>query len=299
MIKMNVAVFADVHGRLLLCLKVCARWQRETGEKLDLILQAGDMGTFPDTTKLDCATIQHARHDSTELGFSQYFVRPNSAVERVLAELGDCNLIYVRGNHEDHAWLDSLEQRATGPIFPVDKYNRIFCLKSGAIYNFQKGSENLRILGISRIGQANRSPNSTEPIYIQPYEVKRLFGHNRATEVDVLLTHDIATPDKRQTTKFIPPKGGMTEIREALNIYKPSYYFFGHIGGPLLHYKDDNEQTEVYKLPDFDWTKDMKQVLAPNTMGILRWQNNAEHSFEVVPANWLQEYTAYNWQWVD
>ena len=144
---MNIAVFADIHGRLLLCLKICARWQRETGEKLDLILQAGDLGTFPDPTKLDRATLRHASHDPTELGFSQYFTRPNSTVEQVLGELEGCNFVYVRGNHEDHDWLDSLEQQATHPIFAVDCYNRIFCLKTGVIYDFKKGNESLRIMG--------------------------------------------------------------------------------------------------------------------------------------------------------
>ncbi len=28
---MNVAVFADVHGRIPLCFLLCARWERETG----------------------------------------------------------------------------------------------------------------------------------------------------------------------------------------------------------------------------------------------------------------------------
>lgn len=41
---MNIAVFADVHGRILLAFKLCARWEKETGEQIDLILQAGDMG---------------------------------------------------------------------------------------------------------------------------------------------------------------------------------------------------------------------------------------------------------------
>ena len=41
---MNIAIFADLHGRILLAFKLCARWQKETGEQIDLILQAGDLG---------------------------------------------------------------------------------------------------------------------------------------------------------------------------------------------------------------------------------------------------------------
>ena len=297
--EMKVAVFADVHGRLLLCLKVCARWQRETGEKLDLILQAGDMGTYPDANNLDRATIQHARHDPTELGFSKFFTQRSPQVEKVLREL-DCNLVYVRGNHEDHQWLDGLEQRASGLIFPVDVYNRIFCLKSGEIYSFKKNDETLHILGIGRIGAGSRSPGSTQPTYIQPYEAKRLFEHKRSTPVDVLLTHDIATPDRRQASSDTPEtKGGMPEIREVLNIYNPTYYFFGHVGGPLLQYKDNYSQTEVCKLTDFEWTRDGRRVIAPDSMGILRWTHDQHHSFEVVKDSWLQDYNAYSWEGLD
>ena len=50
---MRIAVFADVHGRILLAFKLVARYQRETGEHIDLILQCGDMGIFPDIATLD------------------------------------------------------------------------------------------------------------------------------------------------------------------------------------------------------------------------------------------------------
>ena len=66
---MNIAVFADVHGRILLAFKLCARWQRETGRRVDLILQAGDLGAFPDLARLDRATLKHAGDGPTELGF--------------------------------------------------------------------------------------------------------------------------------------------------------------------------------------------------------------------------------------
>ncbi len=37
---MNIAVFSDVHGRILLCFALCARWERETGERVELTVQA-------------------------------------------------------------------------------------------------------------------------------------------------------------------------------------------------------------------------------------------------------------------
>jgi hypothetical protein len=68
-LTMNIAVFADLHGRIRLCFMLCERWERESGEKIDLVLQAGDLGAFPDMSRLDKATIRHAEKDPTELGF--------------------------------------------------------------------------------------------------------------------------------------------------------------------------------------------------------------------------------------
>src|SRR5258705_13857011 len=105
---MNIAVFADLHGRLLLAFQLCRRWQRETGETIVLILQAGDLGAFSAVERLDKATRRYAEHDPTELGFLEEFIRYDSAVDRVLAET-TCPMIFVRGNHEDHVWLNELE----------------------------------------------------------------------------------------------------------------------------------------------------------------------------------------------
>jgi predicted phosphodiesterase len=72
---MIIAVFSDVHGRVQLCFKLCARWQQETGEQIDLILQAGDLGAFFSESRLDKATRRYAQFDPSELGFLHGFVQ--------------------------------------------------------------------------------------------------------------------------------------------------------------------------------------------------------------------------------
>jgi hypothetical protein len=149
---MNIAIFADVHGRILLMFKLCARWEQKTGQKLDLILQAGDMGIFPRQDHLDKATIRFAQEDPTELGFIHNFTNYTDETATVLAQT-QCNLIFVRGNHEDHLWLDALEQQTSASIFPVDPYQRLFCLKTGVPYTHTTAHEQITVLGIGRIGQ--------------------------------------------------------------------------------------------------------------------------------------------------
>ena len=72
---MNIAILADVHGRILLAFKIVERYQRETGEQIDLILQCGDVGIFPQVDRLAKATRRIAEQDPTELGFAEHFCR--------------------------------------------------------------------------------------------------------------------------------------------------------------------------------------------------------------------------------
>jgi hypothetical protein len=53
---LHVAVLGDVHGHLSLAFRVLRRWEQETGVRLDLALQVGDLGAFPPPFRLDKAT---------------------------------------------------------------------------------------------------------------------------------------------------------------------------------------------------------------------------------------------------
>jgi hypothetical protein len=283
---MNIALFADVHGRVQLCFALCARWQRETGERIDLILQCGDLGAFPDPARLDRATLRYAQRDPSELGFAQHFTQVQPEVAAVLAET-TCPLVFVRGNHEDHAWLDRLEAQTDAALFAVDAYQRVWCLKTGVPYTHRVGDETLTILGVGRIGPKD-ARKAARAQYIQPAERARLH-HLGNLDLDILLTHDSAQD-------FVTRGYGMADIRLLLDRYRPCYHFYGHTGKPLDLRVDTNGVTTSCKLTDLHWdTRAPDQLLEPGGMGILRWHNRADQRFEVVDAAWWREYTAYGW----
>ncbi len=285
---MNIAVFADVHGRILLAFKLCARWQRETGQRVDLMLQAGDLGAFPDLARLDRATLKHAAHDPTELGFLDDVARYRPETAAVLDET-TCPLVFVRGNHEDHAWLDELEQAAAGPTFPVDAYGRIFCLRSGMPYTVSVGTDAVSILGIGRVGPPVGEQEPGHAKYIQPHETERLLGLGKKP-FDVLLTHDAARD-------AVTPGYGMREIRLVLDAYRPRYHFYGHTGQPFTHRLDANGATVSCKMADLHWDTTMRGLLPPGAMGILRWNGRDDHALDAVDAPWLRDYSAYSWRY--
>lgn len=286
-LEMNIAVFADLHGRLRLCFKLCARWQRETGKEIDLILQAGDLGAYPDISRLDRATIKHMREDPTELGFSHDFVQVNDAVAHDLSET-TCPLVFVRGNHEDHEWLDELEKQHSDPVFPIDAYQRVFCLKTGLPYTFKKDDTAITVLGVGRIGPLPGEPDETKPKYIQSYELDRLYADGSLV-CDVLLTHDVALD-------FLATNEGMEEIRLILDAHKPAYHFHGHTEEPFMRRRDPNEKTITIKMSDLHWDRSTRQLaLEQGSMGILRWNGPEDHDFSVVDADWFTDYNAKSW----
>lgn len=291
---MNIAVFADVHGRLLLAFKLCARWQQETGEQIDLILQAGDLGAYPARERLDRATQRYAERDPSELGFMQHFLHYDQKVAALLAWT-TCPLIFVRGNHEDHAWLDELEKRSEGPIFPIDAYRRVHHLKTGLPWTFQKNAERITVLGIGRIGPHQAEEEEQRGRYIQPYESARVYQLPKMA-VDVLLTHHSRTNFViLERGVKIKASTGMREIEHILDRDKPAYHFFGHYGGPPQVRMDTNGVTCSAKLADLHWERG-GSALEAGSMGLLRWHDREQHSFEVVNAPWLREYNSSTWK---
>jgi hypothetical protein len=287
---MNIAIFADVHGRILLCFKLCARWEQETGQRIDLILQAGDLGVFPEPTGLDKATIRHAAEDLSELGFQQDFVRHDNTVAATLAQTR-CNLVFVRGNHEDHQWLDALQQQVDTPIFAVDAYHRLYCMRTGVPYIFRSGDETITILGIGRIGPPVGETEPRKPKYLQPDEEERLYDLGDIA-IDVLLTHDCARDYARLGY-------GMEEIRLLLDHYKPPYHFYGHIETPLDQHIDANGVTYSCKLSDLTWDDAIRGgPVNSGAKGVLHWRSGDEHAFEVVDQPWLNEYTRHTWRYL-
>ena len=71
-------------------------------------------------------------------------------IARFLDEL-DVDMTCVRGNHEDHDFLDGLERETDEPRFPIDAYHRVFMCRTGAKQVFRVGKDVLTFIGVGRI----------------------------------------------------------------------------------------------------------------------------------------------------
>ncbi len=290
---MKIAVFSDLHGRIFLALKLVERLQRERNIKIDLILQCGDVGIFPNLDQLDKATLKHAKHDPTELGFHRYFIKPQQGLKALFNKLA-ADLVCVRGNHEDHEFLNQLEAQTGRPRFAVDCYQRIFICKTGKLQTFQIDDAHINIVGIGRIGLAAHKKISTNQKYIQLYEkaaLETLKKHSKVKQegIDILITHD-------SPLDFVDKGFGMSEIRDFLMSHQPIYHFFGHTGTPYHLQLFDNNITQSCKIAELTWGKD--GLLPYGCMVLIDWQNTFDNQIEVIEDNWLKEYTQESWEYL-
>src|SRR3954454_943126 len=98
-------IFGDLHGRVLPAFALARAWQLDHGEPLAGLLQVGDLGYFPDSSRLDKATKRHARRDQMELG-AQLVTHKSSDADALFAdERVPGPMWFVAGNHEDHERL--------------------------------------------------------------------------------------------------------------------------------------------------------------------------------------------------
>ena len=282
---MKIAIFADIHGKFLLPFKLVDFYQKETGNKIDLILQCGDMGAFPDPKNLDKATIRHAKQDREELGFYDEFVQEKAEIRKFLNEL-NLNMICVRGNHEDHAFLDKLEKEYLNEsLFPIDVYKRVWLCKTGFVQTFHSGEEKLSFVGIGRIGDRK---GRTEAQFIQEYEKKQLKKLLKTKEhFDILLTHDKDNLSERGY--------GMTEISEVLQNIIFHYHFHGHTGEPFNQRIAHNGITQICKIKEVEF--DENGMLGKGCMLVLEKIAEDVFALEIVAQTLTNRITKHNWRY--
>src|SRR5579859_1149322 len=114
-------VFGDLHGRVLPAFQLAIAWGRQHSVRVAGILQVGDLGYFPDTSRLDKATARYAARDPMELGV-QLVTQPSREADAVFAEPDvPESLWFTAGNHEDFEALESWGSGAgRASCFPVD-----------------------------------------------------------------------------------------------------------------------------------------------------------------------------------
>jgi hypothetical protein len=278
-------VFGDLHGRILPAFRLAMVWEREHDIRLDGLLQVGDLGFFPDLTRLDKATARHAAADPLELGTSLVAEPTREADEVKRGPGGPAPFLwFTAGNHEDFAALAEKE-RAGGrrsTSFAVDAYDRVRCIRDGRVETLPGPLRVGVVWGID--DQAPNARRKTpERGRIQESSVTVLAG----SAFDVLLSHD--GPRDAVLTDT-----GSECLGALIDLARPAFAFFGHYGSRYGRNAHTSQRTQVYQLAGFELRRD-GSCAEPGSVGLLEWENGTG-SFAYLDEVWLRGFTRYNWR---
>jgi hypothetical protein len=280
---MRFAVVGDVHGHLALMYAILAR-SRQDGGELDLILQVGDLGAFPDPARLDGPTRKRAARDAEELGFAAF----SSARPPATPLDPRPPLVFIPGNHEDFGFLAECAHRAPhAAVYPVAADGRILALRSGEVWSFAAGGVVLRVAGVSGVDN-RRHKQSRHPLYhLNEDDALRLSTLGTGA-FDLLLSHDCP---EGTFASYRDTPAGSPSLRLVIAEVQPQLAFFGHYGktgewslGP----------TRVLALPGCGYTLDGSRLVR-GAIALVRWDGEVFAAERLEP-DWLIAATRSTWR---
>jgi len=276
-------VFGDIHGKVLPAFRLAMAWSRDMGTRIAGLLQVGDLGYFPDSTRLDRATARFAAEDPLELGV-QLVTEPSPEADAVFLDGGPevpACLWFTAGNHEDFQALRDCERTdgpaASGGSFVVDAYGKVRCIGNGAVEEIDGGPRVGALWGIEGSAKAMRKHPPPERC-ISPRRANQLA----CSALDVLLTHD-GPPDA------ILAGTGSPAVLEVIRGAEPSFAFFGHYGRRGGEVAGAFGRTRVFHLGEFSMLAGGGRA-EWGSVGVLRWRDG-DGEFEFLPDQWLRGFT--------
>ncbi|MEM7128273.1 MAG: metallophosphoesterase [Chloroflexota bacterium] len=144
---MLIGFIGDVHGCVFQCIAAIATWQQRLGRHIDLLIQVGDLGAYPDLSRLDEASRSHLEADPSQAGFSRLLKLSGPQADAINTMCNQFNLpiYFIRGNHEDFEWLAKLPVDSKSGTATVDRFGLFRYVPDGAIMEF--GNAKIAFLG--------------------------------------------------------------------------------------------------------------------------------------------------------
>ncbi|RSN52194.1 metallophosphoesterase family protein [Actinomadura sp. WAC 06369] len=120
---MRIAFVGDVHGCVLHALGAVARLAEARGG-LDAVVQVGDLGAFPSADRWDEGSRRYGADHPAQHDFFRLLEPAPEIAEGVRLALARIpSVLFVSGNHEDHAWLAGMD----GPVDPLGAFVHMPC----------------------------------------------------------------------------------------------------------------------------------------------------------------------------
>jgi hypothetical protein len=211
-----IGFLGDLHNRVYHGLAVVLEWQRRAGRRLDLVVQVGDLGVpAPDGDDPNRDAFTFDFRD-----FLQATGRRAASLERARALLAR-PILFIRGNHEDLAWLATLPPDGRADPFDLFRY-----AADGA--RLELGGWRLGLIG----GVEPFDPNDGPETAVDRAAAERLLAGG---PLDALVSHD---GPRGIGTSYYGLVQGSPVVSELVARLRPRVHVAGHyhhLIGPRPH----------------------------------------------------------------
>ncbi len=269
---MKICLVGDVHGRVYHMLAAVLELQERLGEPLDLVIQVGDLGAFPDPELLDEATKRWAEKDPSELHFSHLLNAGGSPAEHVTTARQQLSrpIQVIRGNHEDQDWLASLQPKRGDVSAAIDPFDLIHYVTDGTVFEF----DGFRVgyLGGCEYGAESHTKIESDAVDLI----------EEAGSLDLLVTHD--GPYGIGTGYYGHPQGSKV-LTELIERTQTRHHVGGHyhwMNGPH-RYGDTTYHCVAALFPG-------RQPHPPLLDGCLAVLDTDADTFDFVTEDWLRDF---------
>ena len=252
---MKLAFVGDVHGRVLHALAAVRQAQRDYGSAFDAVFQVGDFGAFPTAAELPWIGV-----DAVEASAREFLaVRAGTVAPAVLARLRaelPLPVVFLRGNHDNAAWLRGLPRE--GGLAAVDPHGLFRYAPDGTVLTL--GRTRIGVLGgVQRPDPASSPVPLAELFDDDAFDTLWTIGPGH---VDVLLTHE-------PPTGVAPPPNGSPRLAALARRLRPALHVGGHLHAPVgpidVHGTTYLGLSSVLRSPRFD----PRRAVRPRSIAVL------------------------------
>lgn len=226
---MLIGFIGDVHGQVFHALAAVARWQEYAGRTFDLLFQVGDMGAFPDPSQMEAASLRYLATDPSQADFSRLLLMDGPQAEQLhaLRRSLASPIYFIRGNHEDVAWLRHLPHDTTTGTAGVDPFDLFHYVPDGTAPQL-KG---LRIACLGGIETPEEGEAEESAIDQDAYQALLKRGTGKT---DVLITHDAPYG---VSVGYHGQVQGSRLITHLIERTQPTFHVAGHLAliGPRVY----------------------------------------------------------------
>ena len=204
---------------------VVSELEKAVGREMDLVVQVGDLGVWPDPENLDVATVNHGGAYDAPDWFAAQIPSPRPT-------------IFIPGNHEDFDFLHGYSWDSVTEILP-----NLFFLPTGQVTTFESNGVVVRIGGVGGCFGPSDYRKRVLPGRRRRHYTAREIDRcaEQATEaggLDLLMLHDapigtmtgFALPGRKER-RFNSQSRGLAELVART---KPGLCLHGHFHGRFL-----------------------------------------------------------------